>query len=70
METVGALPIPDNILPTSIIFGILSENGTEEKQCYISVLKPSRPKNYLLWKRRVVTKVLTVNVLDIGQHRP
>ena len=36
METVGALPAPDVILPTTIIhlFGILSENRTEEKQCY------------------------------------
>ena len=66
MESVGALPIPDDIMPTTIIhlFGIVSENNA------ISVLKPSRPKNYSLWKRRVVTKVLTVNVLDIGQHRP
>ena len=34
-KTVGALPAPDVILPTTIIhlFGILSENGTEEKQC-------------------------------------
>ena len=36
METVGALPAPDVILPTTIIhlFGIASENGTEEKQCH------------------------------------
>ena len=37
METVGALPAPDVILPTSTIihlFGILSENGIEEKQCH------------------------------------
>ena len=37
METVGALPAPDVILPTTIIhlFGILSENGIEEKQCHL-----------------------------------
>ena len=36
METVGALPAPDVILPTTIIhlFGIASENGTEEKKCH------------------------------------
>ena len=36
METVGALPAPDVILPTTIIhlFGIVSENGIEEKQCH------------------------------------
>ena len=36
LETVGALPSPDVILPTTIIhlFGILSENGIEEKQCH------------------------------------
>ena len=36
METVGALPAPDVIFPTDIIhlFGILSENGIEEKQCH------------------------------------
>ena len=37
METVGALPAPDVILPTSTIihlFCILSENGIEEKQCH------------------------------------
>ena len=62
METVGALPAPDVILPTTIIhlFGIVSENG----------LELSRPKSYSLWTHRVVTKVLTVSVLDIGQHRP
>ena len=36
----------------------------------VSVLKLSRPKRYSLRIHRVVTKVLTVSVLDIGQHRP
>ena len=39
------------------------------KKNAISVLKLSRPKSYSLWTHRVVTKVLTVSALDIGQHR-
>ena len=40
METIGAFPIPDDILPTTIIIhplGILWENGTEENQCHLCI---------------------------------
>ena len=71
METVGALPAPDVILPTTIIhrFGIASENGTEEKQCHFC-FGAIEAEELLAMDHRVVTKVLTVSVLDIGQHRP
>ena len=69
METVGALPSPGVILPTAIIhlFGILSENGIEEKQCHFCFEAIEAES---LWTHRVVTKVLTVIVIDIGQHCP